>query len=66
MGTGGAVGFDAHLGPLLALCDAGSFVDAFGDGADALGALDFLAVLVEEDGDDGLGAVLVLCAGGLW
>lgn len=64
--AGGALGFDAHLGPLLALCDAGLLVDALGDGPEALGALDFLSILVYVDGDDGLGAVLVLGALGCW
>jgi len=53
-------GLDAHLGPLSALGDARVFF-LFDDGAaDALGALDFFAVLVDEDCDYCLAAVLVL------
>lgn len=62
--AGGAAGFNAHLRPLLALRYTGLFVDALGDGSEALGALDFLAVLVQENGDNRLGAILVL--GALW
>lgn len=52
---------ETHLGPGAALCDTGLLICALGDLADALCALDLLAVLVKENGDDGLGAVLVLC-----
>jgi len=58
--TGGAVGLDSHLWPSLALCHARLFVDALGDGSQALGALYFFAILVDGNGDDRLGPVLVL------
>lgn len=61
LGACGAAGLETHLGPGAALGDAGLLVFPLDDGADALCALDLLAVIVEENGDNRLGAVLVLC-----
>ena len=61
LGTGGAASLEAHLGPGATLSDARLLVFSLDDGADALCALDLLALVVQEDGDDGLAAILVLC-----
>lgn len=50
----------ANLRPCAALSDARVLLLLHDGAADALGALYFFAVLVDENGDDGLGAVLVL------
>lgn len=50
----------ADLGPCPALSDARVLLLLDDGAADALGALYFFAVLVDENGDDGFGAVLVL------
>ena len=56
----GLAGLVANLRPCAALSDARVLLLLDDGAADALGALYFLAVLVDEKGDDGLGAVLVL------
>lgn len=60
LGASGAACLKAHLGPCTALSDTGLLVFSLHDGADALCALDLLAVIVQENGDNGFGAVLVL------
>jgi hypothetical protein len=57
---GGLAGLLANLGPCPALGDARVLLLLDDCAADALGALYFFAVLVDENGDYGLGAVLVL------
>jgi hypothetical protein len=57
---GGLAGLLANLGPCAALGDARVLLLLDDGAADALGALYFFAVLVDENGDDGLGAVLIL------
>jgi len=61
LGASGAACLETHLGPCAALGDSSLLICALGDLADALCALDLLAVVVEENGDNGLAAVLVLC-----
>ena len=56
----GLAGLLANLGPCPALSDARVLLLLDDGAADALGALYFFAVLVDENGDDSLSAVLVL------
>ena len=56
----GLAGLLANLGPCPALSDARVLLLLDDGAADALGALYFFAVLVDENGHDRLGAVLVL------
>lgn len=59
-GTGPVLGALAELGPRLAVGDARVHRLGVGDEADAAGRLDLLVVVVEAEGDDGLGPVLVV------